>query len=363
MRLSDAQQGFFIAEVDLDIPAPDIGLKDLLEREVGVGADEEGRLSVEESAHFGQAIVQGSDDDEAEVEGSGGSPAQGAHGLEVKVVPLVGGIDVTRLPGDGFVLAELFGGRQWRPVEAGSALAWGLRVGRGVKFGVLADAADGGDVLGQVFEQDAVGEAAVEQQADGPGCGLAQLGQPVEGIAVDGSLAGLFLVMLKFLRGRLAGGFGRWRGHEEIDGDHAGLAGCAGQGGREFKDALAADEVGPKGRAEWMAAPSDAGDLGSGLGDEGIIQGHDQGLVFSQIAFHFAARHLKELLFVNPVAFEEPVVGAPIFKLTAGGRDPGAERMPPQAGQVTQEKASGPFGVAALGEGRFARCKQVEEGA
>jgi hypothetical protein len=37
--------------------------------------------------------------------------------------------------------------------------------------------------------------------------------------------------------------------------------------------------------------------------------------------------------------------------------------MPPQAGQVTQEKASGPFGVAALGEGRFARCKQVEEGA
>ena len=62
--LANSHELFFITEIDLDVPSPDICLDDLLERESRVGAQQIGGFSVQESAFFSKAIAKRSDDNE-----------------------------------------------------------------------------------------------------------------------------------------------------------------------------------------------------------------------------------------------------------------------------------------------------------
>ena len=40
LEFAEAEQGFFVAEVEFDLPAPQVGLQDLLGRQRGVGTDQ-----------------------------------------------------------------------------------------------------------------------------------------------------------------------------------------------------------------------------------------------------------------------------------------------------------------------------------
>lgn len=52
LSLTDAEESFFIAEVDLDIPAPEVGLEELPGGEGGIGTYEISGLAVEDRADF-----------------------------------------------------------------------------------------------------------------------------------------------------------------------------------------------------------------------------------------------------------------------------------------------------------------------
>jgi hypothetical protein len=95
---SHAEDGFFVAEVNLDSPAPEVGLEEFFERRVG--ADQIGRLSVEDVGLFGEAILQRGDDDKAKVLFSGASPAHGGEGFDSELVFFPGGPGRDRHPGE-----------------------------------------------------------------------------------------------------------------------------------------------------------------------------------------------------------------------------------------------------------------------
>ena len=61
LGLADAQQSFLFAKVDLNTPAMQIGFDEKLGVEVGVGAEQEGGLAIEEFAPGGQAVPQRGD--------------------------------------------------------------------------------------------------------------------------------------------------------------------------------------------------------------------------------------------------------------------------------------------------------------
>ena len=46
LRLPEAQQSFFVAEVEFDLPAPQIGLQDLLWRQGAIAADQVSRIPI-----------------------------------------------------------------------------------------------------------------------------------------------------------------------------------------------------------------------------------------------------------------------------------------------------------------------------
>ena len=152
LRLADAQQGFLFAKVDFDAPAMEVGFNEALGVKIGVGANQEGGLAVEELGALAQAIAEGSDDDQLqELIHPGGAPQQAGALFEAQ---LVGGAAMEEgkgLPG-GIVGADLFGGGSGRAVaEAAAARFAGGRIGQEQQLGILADAADGGGVVGQVF--------------------------------------------------------------------------------------------------------------------------------------------------------------------------------------------------------------------
>ena len=64
LGLADSEQSFLFAEVDLDTPAMQVGFDEALGVEEGVGAEQKGRLTVEELGALTQAIAEGSDDDQ-----------------------------------------------------------------------------------------------------------------------------------------------------------------------------------------------------------------------------------------------------------------------------------------------------------
>jgi hypothetical protein len=58
LSLADAQEGLFIPEIDLDVPAPQKVLEELFDGHLGIGADQISGLAIEQSAAEGQPIAQ-----------------------------------------------------------------------------------------------------------------------------------------------------------------------------------------------------------------------------------------------------------------------------------------------------------------
>lgn len=64
--VAGADEGFFLAEVDLDAPAPEVGLEEFFEAHVRIGAEEVGGLAVEEFGILAQAVAERGDDEESQ---------------------------------------------------------------------------------------------------------------------------------------------------------------------------------------------------------------------------------------------------------------------------------------------------------
>lgn len=104
MSLGEAEDLLFVAEVDLDIPAGDIGSKSCFRVECGIGANEESRAAIEQFGCLRRSIRKRSDNDESERHRrTSGSPKEGTNGLVPELVDPPGSVDVGREPGQRLV--------------------------------------------------------------------------------------------------------------------------------------------------------------------------------------------------------------------------------------------------------------------
>jgi len=163
-------------------------------------------------------------------------------------------------------------------------------------------------------------------------------------------------------RGRLGGGFGGSRSLLETDGHEAGGVIGERDDGGELQYALSANEVGLEVRAEGIAAPGDTGDAESGFGQQGIIDGDDEGICRGQFGEQVSADDGEQFGGGDAVGGEEAIGGGPILELEAGGGQQGSECMAAEAEQAAQGEGLGAEGEALLGEGWAAVLEEVEEG-
>ena len=272
LGLADAQQGFLVAKVDFDAPTMQVGFDEAWGGEVRVSAKQKGGLAVEQLGALAQAITKGSDDDQLQhLARASRAPHQAGATLEAQ---LVGGPFMDEgedLPGR-IVLANLFGRGSGRAVaEAAAAPFTGGRIGWEEQLGILADAADGGGVVGQVFKHRLIGIAAIEGDEEPAGGGGrvgiesgAQLADLLDGaLAEAGGARGEAVFLLLGLGGLLAR-LGGSRGMAKGDGDDAAVAWGRGQQQRSLEKALGAHEIGLKVRSQRVAAPGDAGGAEAG---------------------------------------------------------------------------------------------------
>ena len=80
--LADAEQGFLLAEIDLHVPARDIGLDDDLGVQVFIRADQKGGLAIKQFGTFAQAVSERGDDDQLQhLVSASGAPHQAGAAL------------------------------------------------------------------------------------------------------------------------------------------------------------------------------------------------------------------------------------------------------------------------------------------
>jgi len=145
LGVSHTDNAFFVAVVDLDLPAVDVSLHDRLQFQVGVSADEEGRLAVEEFGPFAKAITDGFDYDEQQrFVISRFAPEDGAKDFDLEVSDLSDCEAGNFLKRNRVPAQDIFGGWSWGAVLAWSAFGCAIGVQRKVKVSVLADAPDEG---------------------------------------------------------------------------------------------------------------------------------------------------------------------------------------------------------------------------
>ena len=163
LRLAHAEQGFFLAEIDFDVPAVKVSFDDELGVEVFIGAEEKGGTAIEQLGTLAQAITEGGDDEELQhLVGAGGAPHQSGAAFEAQFMrgAVVG--EGKGLPGR-IVGADLFGSGSGRPVAEAAAARFLLgEIRPEEQMGILAEAADGGGVGGKVAENGLVGVASIE---------------------------------------------------------------------------------------------------------------------------------------------------------------------------------------------------------
>jgi len=150
LRLAHSEQSFFFAEINFDVPAPDISLDDDLRVEVFLGAQEEGGLTIKQLGALAQTIGERGDDDQLrDLMSAGGTPHQADAAIVAQLMRDAVVQEGQRLPGRG-VGTDLLGGRSGRFIaEAATARLLGGRIGAKEQMGVLAEAADGGSVGGR----------------------------------------------------------------------------------------------------------------------------------------------------------------------------------------------------------------------
>jgi len=132
--------------------------------------------------------------------------------------------------------------------------------------------------------------------------------------------------------------------------------------GRQLQDALGAHEVGLKGWAERIAAPSDAGDAHAGFAEKGIIEGHAEGSVSGKLLEYRAADYREDRERGQAMAGEESIDGRPVLELLAAGGQQTGHGVPPQTEQTAQRERLGAFGDTLLGEGGEALSPELLEG-
>ena len=118
LGLSNAKDCFFVPEVHFDIPSPHIGLNDLLDIGIGIGANQKGGSAVAHPGVLRQAVAKGGDPDEAKVVGlARRSPPQRAEYFDFEIVHFPRGESPDALPRHRVVLAEFFGCGSAFPID------------------------------------------------------------------------------------------------------------------------------------------------------------------------------------------------------------------------------------------------------
>src|SRR5215469_8361022 len=178
LRLAKAEQSFFVAEVEFNLPAPKIRLQNLLGRQGRVGANQIGRISIVEMCTFASPVGDGADDEQFELSFAACVfPAQWGDAFDLKVV------DVTRsegphlLPRPGFLTTTLLRSGQALAVAAtaSTSVVFLCRGGQGVETRVFANTADQNRTRRQMLQHGAVGEGGIgtdQQRARGATWGL-----------------------------------------------------------------------------------------------------------------------------------------------------------------------------------------------
>ena len=212
LRLAHAEQGFFLTEIDFDVPALEVGFDNEPGVELFIGADEKGRITIEELRAFAQAISERGDDDQLQnLVGAGGAPHQRGTALEAQWMRGAVVREGEGLP-RRIVGADLFGSGRGSTVAAAAAarfLGWGM--GPEQQMGIFAEAANGRGVGGKVAEDGLVGVAAIEgheEEARGGGLGVeggAQIADLFAGTLAEAGGAGWGAIELLFAGARLLG--------------------------------------------------------------------------------------------------------------------------------------------------------------
>lgn len=137
---------------------------------------------------------------------------------------------------------------------------------------------------------------------------------------------------------------------KEADGNHTGDAVVRSHSGGELNEALRADEVGLKTRAERIASPGDAGSLVAGPAQQRIIHDDAERFVSGKVSEQSAAHGRKQRTDGKALSGEESVGGRPVFKLFAGSGEQTGEGVTAETKQGAHGEGLRTFGAAALVE-------------
>ena len=177
LSLAHADDLFFVSMIDLDFPSPKVILKELIECQMGVGTDQEGRLSIEHLACLAEAIADRGDDQQTQRASSSGLfPKDRSEGLDAEGVELSRGEGGHLLPGDGVVLGQgLRGGHRGAVLPLGSprGLIFGARGMEQLR--ILSDASAQDGSFGQALQDGLVGVASVDAHDEPPLAGAMSL--------------------------------------------------------------------------------------------------------------------------------------------------------------------------------------------
>jgi hypothetical protein len=108
-------------------------------------------------------------------------------------------------------------------------------------------------------------------------------------------------------------------------------------GGGELEHALRPGELDLKRRSQRIAPPGRAVNAPAGLGQERIVQAHDQRGVGSQGGFDLLTGEGKEGVGLGAPVAVEAVVGGPIVLLAVLGGEQAGESVAPQGNQLGQD--------------------------
>lgn len=222
LRLAHAEQSLLIAEVDLDVPAPEVGLHHRLDRQVGIGGDQECGIAIAHPGSFTRTIGQRRNHHHAQPPlRPGGLPEHPVQNLDAAIMIGAGGVNAHLLPGHLIVLAPLLRRGSRRTPQA-LAPTSGLRGGRIEQFGILANAANESDLRRQAGQKGLGGEARIGKKPDGaPGKLRAHVLPLLKGAGGEIQLLALFAVCGFLSGGSLPGQLSGGGRMQIIDGDAA----------------------------------------------------------------------------------------------------------------------------------------------
>ena len=108
LTFGDTNKGFFVAVIALDLPSIDIGLQKRLDRQSGVGANEESGIAIEQLGTLAKAITDGFDDDEAKRPVTTGfAPEEVVDDFDLESAQFTRSKTLNRNKGNGFVAQGL----------------------------------------------------------------------------------------------------------------------------------------------------------------------------------------------------------------------------------------------------------------